>query len=87
MPKGLIYRPSAFKHGYTKDDVETVISGALTRIFEEGPGESGWRVLFVGFNNSPELLEILVEYCENEREVCFHIAKATRENQLRYERT
>lgn len=77
---------SAFRHGYTKDDAYTLLAQPLTKSFEEGPGEIGWRVLFLGLNNSLELLEVLIEYCENDREICFHIAKATKENQRRYER-
>jgi hypothetical protein len=77
---------SAFRHGYTEDDAYTVLAQPLPNPLEEGPGEIGWRVLFLGFNNSLELLEVLIEYCEDDREICFHIAKATKENQRRYER-
>ena len=86
MSRKLEFRPSAFKHGYTKQDVDAVIYGLLTKTFEAGTGEIGWRLLFVGFNNSPELLEILIECCEDGREVCFHIDKATGESCRLYER-
>jgi hypothetical protein len=71
---------SAFKHGYKKNDAVTVIYEPLTKTFERGPGELGWQVSYVGFNNTAELLEVLVEYCDDDRETCFHIDKASKKN-------
>lgn len=86
MSKAIEYKASAFKHGYREEDADTVIAGPLTKTFEDGPGEIGWRVWFLGFNKKLELLEVLIEYCEDGREVCFHIAKVTKDNRVRYER-
>ncbi len=86
MTPELEFKLSAFKHGYKKSDAITVIYGPLTKIFERGPGELGWQVCFVGFNNTAELLEILVEYCDDDREICFHINKASKKIREEYER-
>ncbi|MBX9880009.1 MAG: hypothetical protein K2Y22_16240 [Candidatus Obscuribacterales bacterium] len=85
MISKLEFTLSAFKHGYQKSDADTVIYGPLTKIFERGPGELGWLIAFVGFNNSAELLEVLVE-CSDDREICFHIDKASKRVREEYER-
>ena len=86
MNSALEFRLSALKHGYTKQDADTVIYGPLTKIFEQGPGQLGWRVCFVGFTNSAELIEVLVEYLDDGREICFHMDKVSKELRKQYER-
>ena len=80
---------SAFKHGFGNEEAEEVLDAAnqSTRDWNEGFGEYGERVLYVGYDSQGTLLEVIVEYCEfadGDEMIVFHIDNVTKENEKKY---
>lgn len=71
------YLPSSFKHGITREQINQVV--AYGKPFEiEGSSTGLERVMFVGWDNDADLLEIGVAYPEEDEEFVFHAAKASK---------
>jgi hypothetical protein len=83
------YNRSAFKHGMSEAEIETVLQSASTEEFDDDWDEFGrFCIMFVGLNEDGLLREIKVafevdpqsEECTGNREIV-HANKATTESQ------
>lgn len=71
------YLPSSFKHGITREQMEQVI--AFGKPFElEGSVSGLEKVMYVGWDDEADFLEVGVAYPENEEEYAFHAMKASK---------
>ncbi len=71
------YLPSSFKHGITREQIEQIV--AYGKPFElEGSATGLETVMYVGWDNDADLLEVGVAYPENDEEFVFHAAKASK---------
>jgi len=75
MTDNILYTKSAFKHGYTQDDIEQAIE---TRIYEDLLKGEDEIYLIVGFDTVANPIEVFYNIIDNETIKVFH-AMALRE--------
>ena len=75
MADNILYTKSAFKHGYTQNDIERAIE---TRIYEDLLKGEDEIYVIIGFNTSANPIEIFYNLIDNETIKVFH-AMALRE--------
>lgn len=76
------------KHNVTQQDVDFVLRSDISIWTAMTPSERGNdRIMFVGFDSNGRLLEVGIEYFDNENlEVVFHAASATPKYRKLFER-
>ena len=75
MTDNILYTKSAFKHGYTQDDIEQAIE---TRIYKDLLKGEDEIYLIVGFDTVANPIEVFYNIIDNETIKVFH-AMALRE--------
>ncbi|MCL2762012.1 MAG: hypothetical protein FWD36_02240 [Treponema sp.] len=75
MADNILYTQSAFKHGYTQDDIERAIE---TRIYEDILKGEDEIYLIIGFDTVANPIEVFYNMIDNETIKVFH-AMALRE--------
>jgi hypothetical protein len=72
MREGIIYNKSAFKHGFTKDDIEWAflhpIANGLLEAYEN-------KYLLIGFDTRGNPIEVMYNRIDEERVNVFHAMK------------
>ena len=75
----LSYDINVFKHGISRERIEEVFADKKTEEFEMESSKSGnYRVMYVGYAYSDQLLEIGVECFESVNQVFLHVFHANR---------
>jgi len=67
----IVYVPSAFKHGISREQIECAINNM---IYDETLENNPNKTLFIGFDQSSEAIEVVVNVFENKM-VVFHAMK------------
>ena len=69
MKQEMVYVPSAFKHGYTQDDIEQAVK---TKIYEDTlEGEDDTNVI-IGFDTVANPIEVFYNIIDDETIRVFH---------------
>lgn len=73
-------RKSLLKHNVLIDEIKEVLRSPLTITIDLEPSKRGnCRVMWIGFTFNLRLLEIGLEYLENDNEYVFHAMDAARQ--------
>jgi hypothetical protein len=69
MEPDIVCKPSAFKHGFTKDDI---LSAFRTAVYDVMLRDDREKRLLIGFNVAGNPLEILYNEMDDGRIIVFH---------------
>jgi len=69
MADNILYAGSAFKHGYTQEDIERAIE---TRIYEDLLKDEDEIYLIIGFDTVANPIEVFYNIIDNETIKVFH---------------
>ena len=77
MGPRVVFVPSAFKHGVSKDDIRWVLLNHLADGLIEEDDEA--KYLSVGFDKSGKLLEVMYNYIDDQPIKMFHVMKCRKQ--------
>jgi len=69
MTESILYAQSAFKHGYTQEDIERAIE---TRIYEDLLKDEDEVYVIIGFDTAANPIEVFYNIIDNETIKVFH---------------
>ena len=77
MTDNIFYTQSAFKHGFTQEDIERAIE---TKIYEDLLKGEDEIYVIIGFNTAANPIEVFYNLIDNETIKVFHARKDRRPN-------
>lgn len=81
---GIVFAASAFRHGYTEDDVHELLQGRYIRIRSQRGIANAYELF--GRNLAGDYLHVVYRVLPDGRWLVFHIARMTKAHRRRYQR-
>lgn len=80
----IVFAASAFRHGYTEDDVHELLQGRYIRIRSQRGIANAYELF--GRNLAGDYLHVVYRVLPDGRWLVFHIARMTKAHRRRYQR-